>query len=190
MVEANNEIRVLEGKEQQEIDRIIAELSALVGDSSDVIIAGYEAIVELDLYFAKSRLGDKMHGSVPVINDRGQIILKKARHPLIDREKVVPIDVTLGVDYDTLVITGPNTGGKTVAIKTLGLISLMAMCGMMIPVSDGSEVAFFHEIAADIGDEQSIEQSLSTFSSQMVNSVEIIETYAVGSVVVLDEFCA
>ncbi len=190
VVEANNEIKILEGKELQEIERIIAELSAMVAEVGDSIAIGYEAIIELDLYFAKSRLGDKMRATIPLFNDERRVVLRKARHPLIEPSSVVPIDIAIGGDYDTLVITGPNTGGKTVAIKTLGLISLMAMCGLMIPVSDGSEVSFFYEILADIGDEQSIEQSLSTFSSHMVNIVDIIEEASVGSLVLLDELGA
>lgn len=190
VVEANNEIKVLESKEQQEIERIIAELSALVGDNCEAIAASYDAVVELDLYFAKSKLGDRMRASIPVFNDEGKTILKKARHPLIDATKVVPIDIAVGDSYDTLVITGPNTGGKTVAIKTLGLIVLMAMCGMMIPASDGSVVSVYQDVLSDIGDEQSIEQSLSTFSSHMVNIISIIDKASLGSLVLLDELGA
>jgi len=187
VVELNNEIRVLENKEQQEVDRIIAELSALVGQYADHIQAGYDAAVELDLYFAKSKLGDKMRANIPNLTDDGEVLLKKARHPLISYEKAVPIDIAVGGEYDALVITGPNTGGKTVAIKTLGLITLMAMCGLMIPASTDSRVSVFGQVLADIGDEQSIEQSLSTFSAHMVNIISIVESADDNSLALIDE---
>lgn len=190
VVELNNEIRVLEGKEQQETDRIIAELSAMVGEHAEIILSGYDALVQLDLYFAKSRLGDRMRANIPQLSESGETALKKARHPLIDVDKAVPIDISIGTKYDTLVITGPNTGGKTVAIKTLGLLTLMAMCGLMLPASSESVVSVYDQVLADIGDEQSIEQSLSTFSSHMVNIVSIIEQANHRSLALIDELGA
>ena len=190
VVETNNEIRVLKSKEQDEINRILAELSALCSDFADSIKQSYNALIELDLIFAKAKLAYKMGAIVPKINDKGFIYLKRARHPLINQKAVVPITVTLGGDYNTLVITGPNTGGKTVALKTSGLMCLMAMCGLMIPCDDNSEIAVFNKIFADIGDEQSIQQSLSTFSSHMVNIISILEDCDNNSLVLFDELCA
>lgn len=190
VVEANNEIKVLQSKERDEIERILYELSAEAGGFYEGIKASYECAVELNLIFAKAKLAYEMKASVPVINDKGIINLKKARHPLIDPKKVVPTDIRLGDDFDTLIITGPNTGGKTVSIKTLGLMSLMAMCGLMIPAADQSEVSVFDNVLADIGDEQSIEQSLSTFSSHMVNIINIIERADDKSLVLIDELGA
>jgi len=190
IVEANNEIRVLQGKEKQEIERIILELSNKIGEFADSISDSYNALVELDVCFAKSRLADKMHASVPNLANNCSIDFKKARHPLIDSDKIVPTDIRIGTDFDTLVITGPNTGGKTVAIKTLGLLSLMVMCGLMIPVSDGSTASVFNNVLADIGDEQSIEQSLSTFSSHMTNIVSILNNADSNTLVLLDELGA
>lgn len=190
VVEANNEIRVLQGKEHDEIERILTELSAEAGTYAEEIKYGYEAALELNLIFAKAQLAYKMKASVPLLNDEGITELKKARHPLLDAKKVVPVDIMLGGEFDTLVITGPNTGGKTVSIKTLGLLTLMAMCGLMIPVSDGSKVCVYKNIFADIGDEQSIEQSLSTFSSHMVNIVNIMKSTDEESLVLIDELGA
>ena len=187
VVEANNEIKVLESQEKKEIDRILYELSASVGSYAEAISRSYEVLVELDLYFAKSRLADKMKASVPQITGDWKIKLIRARHPLIDPEKIVPVDVTLGIDFDTLVITGPNTGGKTVLLKTVGLLTLMMMCGLMIPAADGSSLSVFDEVLSDIGDEQSIEQSLSTFSAHMTNIVSILEAAGDSSLVLLDE---
>lgn len=187
VVEANNRIRILEAKERDEILRIIADLSGEVASFADSIKISYEALVEIDVVFAMANYAYKTKATMPIINDKGIIELKKARHPLIDAEKVVPIDVRLGKDFSTLVITGPNTGGKTVALKTLGLLSLMAMCGLMIPAADESEISVFDNIFADIGDEQSIEQSLSTFSSHMVNIVDILSKAGKRSLVLLDE---
>ena len=190
VVEANNEIRILQGKEQTEIDRILYELSSQVGGCADSIQGSYEAIVELDLYFAKSRMADAMRATVPNINEEGIVDLKKARHPLLDKEKVVPIDLRLGKDFDTLVVTGPNTGGKTVAVKTLGLLVMMAQCGLMLPVADGSTVPIYEKVLVDIGDEQSIEQSLSTFSAHMTNIIRILQQANENSLVLLDELGA
>lgn len=190
VVEVNNEIRVLKSKETDEINRILAELSASCADFADSIKQSYNALVELDLVFAKAKLAYKMGAIMPKINDKGFVYLKRARHPLINQKAVVPITVTLGGEYDTLIITGPNTGGKTVALKTSGLMCLMAMSGLMIPCDDNSEIAVFSKIYADIGDEQSIEQSLSTFSSHMVNIISILNDCDSNSLILFDELCA
>lgn len=190
VVEANNEIRVLQGKEQDEIERILAELSAEAGEFEDEIKYSYEIACGLDLIFAKAQLAYKMKASVPVLNNKGIVDIKKGRHPLLDKKKVVPIDIRLGEDFDSLVITGPNTGGKTVSIKTVGLLTLMAMCGLMIPAADNSRICVFGGIYADIGDEQSIEQSLSTFSSHMVNIVDITARADNSSLILIDELGA
>ena len=190
VVETNNEIRVLKNKEKQEIDRILAEISAEVGANADFIRTSYEAAVEIDVILSKARLAWEMNCAVAEIRNDGKIRLVKARHPLIDKDKVVPTNIELGYDFDTLVITGPNTGGKTVSIKTLGLMTLMTMCGMMIPVSEGSEVSVFRNVLVDIGDEQSIEQSLSTFSGHMTNIVSILEKVDDKSLVLVDELGA
>lgn len=190
VVEANNEIKVLQGKERDEIERILFELSVEAGGFYEGIKASYECAVELNLIFAKAKLAYQMKATAPILNDEAVINLKAARHPLIAPKKVVATDISLGKDFDTLVITGPNTGGKTVSIKTLGLMSLMAMCGLMLPVKDQSEISVFDNILADIGDEQSIEQSLSTFSSHMVNIINIIEKADGKSLVLIDELGA
>ncbi len=187
VVEANNEIRILKGKEQDEIHRIIMELSSDCADFAEQLISDYNAAVTLDLYFAKSNLGAKMSAGMPVISDDGEIILKKARHPLIDKERVVPIDFAIGNGYDALIITGPNTGGKTVILKTVGLLTLMTMCGLLIPVSDGSKITVFNDVLVDIGDKQSIEESLSTFSSHMTDIVDILNRVSYSSLVLIDE---
>ena len=190
VVEANNEIRVLKGKERAEIERIVAELSARVGEFSQSIRRSYDGAIELNLIFAKAQYGYKIKAQTPQLNDKGQTLLREARHPLLPADTAVPIDISLGTDFDTLVITGPNTGGKTVALKTLGLLVLMARCGLMLPVRDGSKVAFFKDVYADIGDEQSIEQSLSTFSAHMTNIVTILAAADWESLVLVDELGA
>lgn len=190
VVEANNELRVLLSKEKAEIERILAELSAEAGEFADSIIESYNLVVELDFVFAKARLAYKLKAVRPQVSDGGHILLKKARHPLLDVGTAVPINVELGEQYDTLVITGPNTGGKTVTLKTIGLLTLMAMCGLMIPVDDGSKVSVFSGVFVDIGDEQSIEQSLSTFSAHMTNIIGILKHAGKGSLVLIDELGA
>ena len=187
IVEANNDIRLLEGKEQEEIERIIAELCRDCGDYADILCENYKICTELNLYFAKSNLAARLNCTLPEINDDGRVHLKKARHPLIDKNKAVPIDLSLGEEYQALIITGPNTGGKTVALKTLGLLSAMTLCGLLIPVSDGSSITIFSHILADIGDSQSIEQNLSTFSSHTNKVIEIINIADERSLVLLDE---
>ena len=187
VVEANNEIRVLKSREQAEIERITQELSARVGENADSIANNFRMAQILELYFAKANLGAKMRGVAANIVSEPRISLHQARHPLIDQNSVVPITVELGGAYSSLMITGPNTGGKTVAIKTIGLLTLMTMCGLMIPAGDGSEVGIFGGIYVDIGDEQSIEQSLSTFSSHMVNVVKILSLADDRSLVLIDE---
>ena len=190
VVEANNELRVLESAEREEIDRILAELSSEVATFATAIKDSFKCVVELNLIFAKASLAYKMRATVPSFNRDGKIVLKNARHPLIDRKKVIPISLSLGDEYDSLIITGPNTGGKTVTLKTVGLLTAMTMCGLMIPAEDGSRISFFDRILVDIGDEQSIEQSLSTFSSHIVNLVKIIEEAPNNSLILLDELGA
>lgn len=187
VVEANNEIRVLQAEEKEEIERILIALSAEVGSFANELCTGYQMAVELDLIFAKASLAYDMKATLPKLNDNGRVELRQARHPLIDRKRVVPTDISLGMEFDTLIITGPNTGGKTVALKTLGLLCAMAMCGLMLPVAEESQVSVFRQILVDIGDEQSIEQSLSTFSAHMTNQISILNSADSHSLVLMDE---
>lgn len=190
VVDANNEIKILESREREEIKRILYELSLEAGNFSESIKHSYESAVQIDLIFAKARLAYKMKATMPLLNKDGKILLKKARHPLLDAHSVVPVDISLGGEFDTLVITGPNTGGKTVSIKTIGLLSLMAMCGLLIPAADRSEIAVFDNILVDVGDEQSIQQNLSTFSAHMVNIIDIMKQAGANSLVLIDELGA
>lgn len=190
VVELNNEIRVLEGDEKREIERILYELSSLVAGKGEAVTLDYSLIVSLSIIFSRAMLAEEMDASVPKITDGGEVRLVRARHPLIEKEKVVPIDIRVGGDFDTLVITGPNTGGKTVSLKTVGLFSMMAQTGLEIPAEDSSTVRVFDNVLADIGDEQSIEQSLSTFSSHMVNIVKMLDKVGERSLVLFDELGA
>ncbi|MGN1408653.1 MAG: endonuclease MutS2, partial [Eubacteriales bacterium] len=190
VVEANNEMRELESREEHEIERIIRDLSAGIAVSGDSLNLDYLNITELGFIFACAELSYKMDAAAPVISDKPIIELNRARHPLLDKSKVVPITVTLGTDYKMLVITGPNTGGKTVTLKTIGLFTLMAQAGLHIPAEDTSQIGVFDEVFSDIGDEQSIEQSLSTFSSHMKGIVNIIDKMTENSLVLFDELGA
>ena len=190
VVQMNNELRELAGKEKEEIERILAELSALAGEKTEELKNNLEVLTHLDFVFAKAAMSKDMKGSEPVFNNQGVIKIKHGRHPLLDAKKVVPIDIHLGDMFDQLIITGPNTGGKTVSLKTVGLFELMGLSGLHIPADDGSELALFTEIYADIGDEQSIEQSLSTFSSHMTNIIKILDKADENSLVLFDEICA
>jgi DNA mismatch repair protein MutS2 len=183
-------MRELELKEQKEIEAVLASLSEQIAEDQEAIAEDLRQMVQLDFIFARASLAMDMNASEPIFNTEGRIRLKKARHPLIDRKKAVPIDVRLGDDFDLLVVTGPNTGGKTVSLKTVGLLTLMGQSGLHIPALDRSELALFHEVYADIGDEQSIEQSLSTFSSHMTNVVSFIKQADPQSLVLFDELGA
>lgn len=190
VVNINNELRSLEVEEREEIERILQEISSRVDDVRHEILLNQDLLREIDFIFAKGKLSLEYDGRKPIINDKGYVNLKSARHPLLDKKKVVPIDISLGGEFTSLIITGPNTGGKTVSIKTLGLLTLMAQYGLHIPTMENSEIAIFDKVLADIGDEQSIEQSLSTFSSHMVNIVEILKEITPKSLVIFDELGA
>lgn len=187
IVEANNDIRLLESKEQEEIERILKNLCAECGEYADTLIENYDIIAELNLYFAKANLAARMRASLPVMSDDRVVALKKARHPLLDAKKVVPIDISIGEGYQALMITGPNTGGKTVALKTVGLLTAMAMCGLFIPAADGSRLSIFRNLLVDIGDSQSIEQNLSTFSAHTNHVIDILKHADDSTLVLLDE---
>ncbi len=187
VVEANNELKTLAAEEEREIERILASLSADCGNACSIISINYHSITDLAFYFACATLANQMRAEMPNIVDERKIELKRARHPLIDRHKVVPIDVSIGEGYNTLIITGPNTGGKTVTLKTLGLFVLMAQSGLQIPALESSTLGIFSEVLVDIGDEQSIEASLSTFSSHMVNVADILGRVSDRSLVLFDE---
>ncbi len=190
VVDANNELQALAVKEKNEIEKILRELSGLVGEVAEQISYNYENIMDIDLLFAKGKLANKQKAICPQINNEGKIMIKNGRHPLIDPNKVVPQNITLGYDFDTLVVTGPNTGGKTVVLKTVGLFTLMAESGLLVPASDGTVLSVFDGVFADIGDEQSIEQSLSTFSAHMKNIVFILENFTSDSLILFDELGA
>ena len=187
VVEINNDIKIYEKEEKEEIDRILAELSSDCANYADEIILNYENITELAVIFAKTEYSFKINGVCPKIVDEKCVYFQKARHPLIDKSVVVPIDIGIGDGYDTLVITGPNTGGKTVSLKTLGLFILMAQTGIHVPCDDSSYMSVFEDVLADIGDEQSIEQSLSTFSSHMVNIIKMLENITPNTIALFDE---
>lgn len=190
IVNMNNELRELELAEKQEVIKILKELSEAVGFEELAIKANQDILYKLDYLFAKGRLACDMKAARPVINSEGIVNIRKGRHPLINPKKVVPIDVSIGEGYDTLVITGPNTGGKTATLKTVGLLCLMAQAGLFVPAGDGTTLPVFDNIFADIGDEQSIEQSLSTFSSHMINIVDIVSKAGSGTLVLVDELGA
>ncbi len=190
VVEANNDLKELYIKENLEIEKILKELSELVGETSEEIKSNQEKLIELDFIFAKARLGLNYRANMPKLNREGRINLIKAYHPFLDRKTAVPIDINLGIDFTSLIVTGPNTGGKTVSIKTVGLLTLMTQFGLLIPADEASEIGVFEKVFADIGDEQSIEQSLSTFSSHMVNIVYILKNVTPKSLVLFDELGA
>lgn len=190
VVQANNELKELEAREKKEIDRILRQLSAACAGSMENILWDYDILVHLDVIFARAQLSYQLNASRPEVRRRGGVALRRARHPLLDQAKAVPITVELGEQFDTLVITGPNTGGKTVTLKTIGLLCLMAQCGLHIPADSGSAVRVFHRVLADVGDEQSIEQSLSTFSAHMSNIVQILREVDDKSLLLFDELGA
>ncbi len=190
VVKLNNDIRTLEAEEKKEIEKILQELSGKAAAESDYLISDISILSELDYIFARASLAKKMNATMPELNEDGIVDLKRARHPLIERRKVVPIDIRIGEQFDQLVISGPNTGGKTVSLKTIGLLEIMGLCGLHIPAKEHSRLAMFSEIYADIGDEQSIEQSLSTFSSHMTNIVSFWKAADEKSMVLFDELGA
>ena len=187
IVDLNNQLRVLYTKEQEEIEKILIELTNRIADVTALILVSFKIIGQLDVIFARAEFALKIDGREPKLNTKGYINLKRARHPLLSKQSVVPIDVYVGGKFSTLLITGPNTGGKTVTLKTIGLFTLMAQSGMQIPAAEGSEVAVFDDVFSDLGDEQSIEQSLSTFSAHMTNLVSIINNMSLNSLILLDE---
>lgn len=190
VVKLNNELRELSAKEKEEIEKILADLSNECAEYQEELRTNIGVMSHLDFVFAKANLSRSYNGTEPLFNETGYINIRKGRHPLLDKKKVVPIDISIGKDYRLLLVTGPNTGGKTVSLKTVGLLTLMGQAGLHIPAFDHSELAVYEDVFADIGDEQSIEQSLSTFSSHMTNIVSIIEKSNVNSLVLLDELCA
>lgn len=190
VIKLNNELRELEIREEKEIEVILANLSGQAGAELEALESDLTLLTKLDFIFARAQLSKSYNGSEPILNDKGVINIKKGRHPLLDKKKVVPIDIRLGKEFDQLIITGPNTGGKTVSLKTVGLFTLMGQSGLHIPAFDQSELAVFEEVFADIGDEQSIEQSLSTFSAHMTNIVSILNEANERSLVLFDELCA
>lgn len=190
VVKLNNDLRELAAKEKEEIEKILADLSNQCAEYQEELSTNMTVMSHLDFVFAKANLSRSYNGSEPLFNENGYINIKKGRHPLLDKKKVVPIDISIGKDYRLLIVTGPNTGGKTVSLKTVGLLTLMGQAGLHIPAFDHSELSVYEDVFADIGDEQSIEQSLSTFSSHMTNIVSIIEKSNYRSLVLLDELCA
>lgn len=189
VVTLNNELKELEGREQAEIEKILSLLSEEASYAADDLARNQDLLVQLDFIFAKAKYAKDLDASRPIFREDGVINIKQGRHPLLDQKKVVPINVSLGQDFSMLIITGPNTGGKTVSLKTVGLLTLMGQAGLHIPAFQGSSLGIFREVFADIGDEQSIEQNLSTFSSHMTNIVSIIQQAYKDSLVLLDELC-
>ena len=190
VVKLNNDLKEAFLKEQEAIEAVLAELSNLTAQYSDFLMDNYHILTDLDFIFAKANLAKIQNGMAPIFNTEGRIRIRQGRHPLLNPKKVVPIDVHLGDEFHLLIVTGPNTGGKTVSLKTVGLFTLMGQAGLHIPAKDRSELAIFDDVYADIGDEQSIEQSLSTFSSHMTNIVSILKHATPHSLVLFDELCA
>lgn len=190
VVRLNNDLKELYLKEQEEIEHVLEQLSQEAASCTESIAQDYEILTELDFIFAKANLAREMKATCPVFNEKRQILIKEGRHPLLDPSKVVPVTIRFGQEYDLLIVTGPNTGGKTVSLKTTGLLTLMGQAGLHIPAAQNSQLAVFDEVYADIGDEQSIEQSLSTFSSHMTNIIRILKEASLNSLVLFDELCA